>query len=251
MSETPQRLDLSFSVAWEGPWHVGSGYGTATADRLVRRQGGAYGSPLVPGSQVKGVLRHHCERLAAALGCPVVSPHQIGPNPPDELLDNFGPLAHSRLLIDRLFGSRYQGGCLFVEDLVRPTTKNPAMARMHSRTSIDRVSGTARDRTLFVTEVIEPDDTSLQGRVRARHPAGVLTQFDGMPYEYALLVAGLITLDSFGGDKSTGLGRCRISIIDDGLRWNGEPMQTEAALAGFREIDEWGAWVEEVRGASR
>jgi len=32
-----QRLDLQYTITWLGDWHVGSGYGTALADRLIRR----------------------------------------------------------------------------------------------------------------------------------------------------------------------------------------------------------------------
>src|SRR5258708_504450 len=117
MSDMPQRLDLVFLIHWEGPWHVGSGFGSAAVDRRIQsrvrkeihgKDSRNVAVPFVPGSQLKGVLRHHCERLAATLRCLVVSPHTHGPRAEDELLDGFRPLASSPLLIDRLFGSRYQ-----------------------------------------------------------------------------------------------------------------------------------------------
>ena len=52
----PQRLDLCYHIVWRGRWHVGSGYQSAVADRLVQRL--LDGAPFVPGSQIKGVLRH-------------------------------------------------------------------------------------------------------------------------------------------------------------------------------------------------
>ena len=72
----PQRLDLNYDIVWQGRWHVGSGYGSATADRLLQRMGGTNGDPFVPGSQIKGVLRHHCERLALALDLEAINPHE-------------------------------------------------------------------------------------------------------------------------------------------------------------------------------
>ena len=33
----PQRLDLCYKIVWTGRSHVGSGYQSAVADRLLRR----------------------------------------------------------------------------------------------------------------------------------------------------------------------------------------------------------------------
>ena len=120
MTATPQRLDLMFRIEWEGTWHVGSGSGAVQADRLIRRRGGRGGMPFVPGSQLKGVLRHQAERLAAALGREVVSPHATGRDQQEGLVRHFRPLNDSALLVDRLFGSRYQGECLFVDVALAP-----------------------------------------------------------------------------------------------------------------------------------
>ena len=241
----PQRLDIGYRIAWNGRWHVGSGYGSAAVDRLQQRLGGA-GAPFVPGSQVKGVLRHQCERLALALGLEAVDPHAGAGEGDRSLVEHFQPLAKSTLLIDRLFGSRYQGECVFVTNAVpgKGGEGNAAKPAVAARTAIDRVTGTVMERHLFTTELIEAD-VELQGAIRARHPGGVLTQEDeGLPYEYALLVAGLLSLDTLGGDKSTGLGRCEVRI--ESLRWNGENMSPEAALTSFEER-EWADMIEMLR----
>jgi CRISPR/Cas system CSM-associated protein Csm3 (group 7 of RAMP superfamily) len=251
MNRTPQRLDVTFSITWQADWHVGSGQGTSHVDRLLRRRAcGPQGErlPFVPGSQIKGVLRHQCERLLALLGGEVVSPHVVGSQAEPALLMHFRPLARSPLLIDRLFGSRYQGECLFVDDAVPPRDGGRLASRLHSRTSIDRVTGTAREQTLFVTEVACGRDTTLQSRLHARHAPGTLTQDnDGFPFEYALLLAGLLSLDQLGGDKSAGLGRCRITIAGAAVRWNDRPDYPLAeALKGFEE-PEWFAMLQLLR----
>ncbi len=146
MNRTPQRLDVRFLIHWESHWHVGSGEGTAGVDRMQRRRAWAPAKaqvPYVPGSQIKGVLRHQCERLAAMLGAKVVSPHAVGRDTSIALVHAFCPLAQSELLIDRLFGSRFQGECLFVEDAL-PTGEPWPASWFHGRTSIDRATGTAR-----------------------------------------------------------------------------------------------------------
>lgn len=250
MNRQPQQLDVAFTITWEAGWHVGSGLGTARVDRLLRRRAcGPHGErvPFVPGSQIKGVLRHQCERLVALHGGSVVSPHVVSRDIEREALAEFRPLARSELLIDRLFGSRYQGDCLFVEDAVPVGTGRQA-PMLHSRTSIDRVSGTARDRTLFVTEVAQSGGPELHSYVRARHPMGVLTQDgDGFPIEYALLLAGLLSLEALGGDKSTGLGRCRVTIPGQTVRWNNRHDYPLTNALRTLEDPDWFAFLQLIR----
>lgn len=235
----PQRLDLGYRIAWDGRWHVGSGHQSAAADRLQRRweSRGRDGAPFVPGSQIKGVLRHHCERLAIALGLGVVDPHSGAESGDRSLVTHFRPLATSDLLIDRLFGNRYQGECLFFTNALPATSipVNPTMVA--ARTAIDRATGTVREQHLFTTEMVEKG-ISLQGGIRARHPRGVLTQDeDGFPYEYALLVAGLLSMETLGGGRSVGLGRCEVSLEPDSFRWNDQVITLDDALRSFKEPD--------------
>ena len=237
---TPQRLDMRFRITWQGRWHVGSGHQSAAVDRLQRRSNfqDRDGAPFVPGSQVKGVLRYHCERLAGALELESVDPHSGAEAGDGGLVKHFRPLAKSDLLIDRLFGSRYQGECLFVGnalpmDLVRGNSTAVAV-----RTAMDRVTGTVREQHLFTTELAN-QDVGLRGDIRARHPSGVLThEADKFPYEYSLLVAGLLSLEALGGDRSVGLGRCELSLEADSLRWNDQVISLDDALRNFEE-EEW------------
>ena len=270
----PQRLNLHYRIKWQGRWHVGNGYQSAAVDRLQRRarlpfqhesdmtynQSAEVGKPaqqrslvpVVPGSQIKGVLRHHCERLAIALGLRVVDPHAGTEAGDRSLVANFRSLANSDLLIDRLFGSRYQGECLFVTNaLPVPAALERHPPTVAVRTAIDRVTGTARDQHLFATELIE-QNVCLHGDIRARHPRSVLTQDEdgeGFPFEYALLVAGLLSLESLGGDRSMGLGRCEISLKPSSLRWNGKAISLDDALKSFEEV-EWADMLELLRESS-
>lgn len=253
----PQRLDLTYCVQWQGNWHVGSGYSSAAANRLVRR---CQGMPFVPGSLVKGVLRHQCERLVLALGQQAVDPHATSDEQEKRLVKYFRPLRDSPLMVDRLFGTRYQGECLFVDnavyqqkeqasshDAADDVCKNLNDSMLRTRTAMDRVTGTVAEQHLFTTEINEAPNVTMWGRLRARHPAGVLTQDeDGFPFEYTLLVASLLSIDALGGDKSAGLGRCSFSIPESSLRWNGEDYTCDEALASFDEHydksenrDEW------------
>ena len=238
----PQRLDLCYEIAWNGRWHVGSGYQSAVADRLLRRMEGVNRDPFVPGSQLKGLLRHQCERLALALGLEAINPHAVTPEDEKDLVTHFTPLTNSKLIIDRLFGSRYQGECLFVTNAMPVSSDNAEnsdnaknKAVVQTRTAMDRVTGTVMEQHLFTTELVE-EKINLQGKIRGRHPAGALTQYDGgFPYEYTLLLFALPLLDCLGGDKSVGLGRCNIKIREESLLWNGCHISLDNALQNFQE----------------
>lgn len=235
-----QRLDLCYEIVWKGRWYVGSGYQSAVADRLLRRMGGD-GAPFVPGSQVKGVLRHQCERLALALCLEAVDPH-------DErsLIGHFTPLSKSHLIVDRLFGSRYQGECLFVTNAMPVLPDGEKKTSVQTRIAMDRVTGTVMEQHLFTTELPE-GAINLQGKIRGRHPAGVLTQYDDeFPYEYALLVAALLSLNALGGNKSVGLGRCKVKLKGKTLCWNGVHIPQDDALQNFQEED-WQTMLELLR----
>ena len=89
---------------------------------------------------------------------------------------------------------------------------------------------------LFTTEFAE-GGANLQGAIRARHPAGVLTQYDGgFPYEYALLLAALLSLDALGGDK-----RCWfwVDVRFDSKRrqcgWNSQHISSDEAFQSFKD----------------
>ncbi|MGQ4807409.1 hypothetical protein NKDENANG_00757 [Candidatus Entotheonellaceae bacterium PAL068K] len=244
----PQRLDLHYRIDWQGRWHVGSGYQSAVADRLLRRMGGRVGPPFVPGSQIKGVLRHQCERLAQALNLEVVEPHASSEEHNRRLVAHFTPLARSDLVVDRLFGSRYQGDCLFVANAM-PVSCVESRASVRARTALDRVTGAVMAQHLFTTELAE-GSINLRGSLRARHPVGVLTQDDdGFPYEYALLMTALLSLDALGGDKSVGLGRCAVNLEPKSLRWNGQPICLDDALKSFQDL-EWNEMLDLLRQES-
>ena len=244
----PQRLDLCYHIIWQGRWHVGSGYQSAVADRLLRRL--PNNAPFVPGSQIKGVLRHQCERLALALGLEVINPHAGIEEDEKNLIRHFTPLKKSDLMVDRLFGSRYQGECLFVTNAVPMSPAEKSMTSVQARTAIDRITGTVMEQHLFTTELTE-SDVKLQGKIRARHPAGVLTQYeDGFPCEYDLLIAALLSLDALGGDKSLGLGRCEVQIEPESLYWNDQRIPLDEVLQSFQEED-WSEWVDILREESR
>lgn len=254
-----QRLNLNYALSWHGNWHVGSGFRTAATDRLIQRMGVRDGLAFVPGSQLKGVLRHTCEGLVQALGLDAVDPHATSDQQERRLVENFRPLSSSDLIVDRLFGTRFQGDCLFVDNAMplpvqTSETQTAENSVVRTRTAMDRPTGTVREGHLFTTEMAD-SSIKLAGRIRARHPAGVLTQFDeGFPYEYAILIASLLSIDMLGGEKSTGLGRCNIEI--DKVVWNGVAATAADCLQPLGELAECDSeslkeWIHDLRSEVR
>lgn len=259
MNAQHQVLRIRYQIHWESPWHVGSGFGTVGIDRMLRFRVAAVGDlqsqtaqlrivPYVPGSQLKGVLRHQCERLIDACGLEVAPPHVLSSEPPTLVLENFRPARDSNLLIDRLFGSQYEGESVFVEDAL-PVRLTGNDWQVYGRTAVDRLVGTVRSGHLFFTQVAIKHLSPLEGRIIARHPPGTLTQDQaGFPYEYALLVAGLLSIDKLGGDKSAGFGACRVHIVQ--LDWNETTNYDVGEALQILSDPEWAEWVRLVRSES-
>jgi CRISPR/Cas system CSM-associated protein Csm3 (group 7 of RAMP superfamily) len=256
MNQTWQFLEVTYCLQWQSPWHVGSGMSSIGVDRLVRVRVAAVKNPFsgqrilrrvpyVPGSQIKGVLRHQCEKLYAIWSPEVASPHSSGADPPVSLLQGFRPLNQSPMLVDRLFGNCYQGECLIVEDAV-PEEWEDNYSTIYGRTAIDRMTGTVREATLFFTEVTSQTFPQFRGRILGKHPPGSLTQDDdGFPMEYSLLLAALVSIDALGADKSVGLGRCQISV--EKIVWNNnQQLSLDEALKPLQD-PEWAEWLKTIR----
>lgn len=64
----PIHVTIALRLLLETPLSVGaSGSQGGLADKSIQRDG--WNRPLIPGSQLKGRVRHYCERLARSLGC--------------------------------------------------------------------------------------------------------------------------------------------------------------------------------------
>ncbi len=241
------RLDLEASIRFDmgpisgGRWHVGSGFRTAGVDRMVRRFPGRTGVPFIPGSQIRGVLRNQCERLLVALGGEYSDPHGVLPaDGTPWALETFKPLRDlpKRVVVDRLFGTRYDGERLFVSNAFPEQPAGGSGAGWQTdavtRTSMDRLLGIVAEGKLFTTEVVS-STVPYRFTLRGRHRSDELTVLEGYryPVEYALLIAGLLTLDSIGADRSAGFGWCTVSV--DRMTYQGEPVEVEEVVRFLRE----------------
>jgi CRISPR/Cas system CSM-associated protein Csm3 (group 7 of RAMP superfamily) len=218
MPDRTDRIKLTYALTFEAGFHCGSGLSRLLVDRAVRRD--AKGYLIVPGSTVKGTLRDRCEQIAKLFGLIARSPHDEA----EALKEYIAPD-----LLARLFGSRLRGGGLCFDDLtMAPEDRAFFDATMSLQTSqrtqvsLSRRTGAARPEALFSSEF---------GFTGIRFNGEISGHISDLPlegdaecptYGLLLLLTGLISLDRVGGNKSTGLGRCRTEIasltINNGLR---------------------------------
>lgn len=181
------------------------GGGAATADTetdapLLRYPNG---SPVLPGSSLKGVLRSGAEALLRTvdirLACDVLSDTRrclagTKSAPPN--------VSAHLCWTCRLFGNPLLAGRVRVEDFPAPAD---AVTFVRDGVAIDRAELKVADRKKFDYEVVAPG-THFTGRIAVDSPApedlGLLDALLG------LLDSGLLTV---GGGRSRGLGRVRLA----------------------------------------
>src|SRR6266566_678685 len=62
VAQRTDRVQIDYTLAFETPFHFGTGTRIGLIDRTVVRDAEEY--LYVPGSTIKGVVREHCEQLA-------------------------------------------------------------------------------------------------------------------------------------------------------------------------------------------
>lgn len=221
-------IEISIRIQFQGRWHVGSGGGKGLVERAVLLNGKK--EPYIPGSTLKGVTRQCCEDLAETLGLEVADPHDL------TNIATFESLQKNHYIVERLFGSRYEGECLFFRDASLPLGGKffPSLHLLPiTRTKIDRLTGCAAEDHLFSTEYGEP--LILEGSILGYHPLLTFPESKRFPLEYLLLIAGIGNLSRLGADKSIGKGMLEVEILE--IKWNGNKVLQAAALSDFRELE--------------
>lgn len=220
------NIKIALDLHFISKWHAGSGESSLSIDRLIQRD--ARGWPFIPGSTLKGMVRENCEKLSRTLNFPEpADPHQIDLT----IQDRFQPLDKLESPVDRIFGNKYQSGNLFFRDARLDTPPPHYFVRNQSRTSVYRVLGTAREHHLFSSEYVAP--MTLSTLIEGYHRKMTYLNEGDTPYEYCLLIAGIMSLERLGGDKSTGSGKVRIQI--NSIEYNGISLDKESV---FEYLDE-------------
>jgi CRISPR/Cas system CSM-associated protein Csm3 (group 7 of RAMP superfamily) len=232
MPERVVNIRLSYMLTFESAFHCGTGLPRLLVDRAISRD--ADGALFIPGSTLKGVLRDRCDQIASLFGLSTRFPH-------DEVaaLQEYA----TRDLSSRLFGSRLYPGALYFDNLVMSPDdydilrETPALqSQNRTQVSLSRRTGTARPRFLFSSE-FGLTGLRFEGEVYGYVPDIAIDrdQPTGPTYALTLLLAGLMALDRIGGNRSSGMGRCGVSISS--LQVDGEPSNPVTWLGRLADLE--------------
>jgi CRISPR-associated RAMP protein (TIGR02581 family) len=252
-----RRFEFTGILTTETGLHIGSGQGDFTTDACFVRTGA--GQPYIPGSSFKGALRSTVERMSASLpgrlrtclldasgpgdrNCPTVhkgwqaafsQERERGLNEDGIAAWLYGGaggrFSHVTLCDTcRLFGSPYVASKVSMHDLYLTTTTH---TEVRHGVGIDRDTGTARAQIKFDYETLPaqvPFDFKL-----------VVEELDEREEArgLGLLCCGLREFErgrvALGGNRSRGLGACRLQLTQI----------TES------ELGDAGAWLDRLLGA--
>ena len=221
---------------------VGAGGSSGSlADKPILKN--ADGRLVIPASQVKGRLRHECEKLARSLHWPVcksptaqymcpqranISEPEAFNIPPYQLKERIGqthlerdegytPQAHC--LICQIFGNPALPARLRVSDLVCTATEDEIPEVLRPGVSINRRRRTAEEQKLYFLET-SPANLGLlfEGSLQLLPSWRLADGSVPAPFAKALILTGLKHIHALGGSKSAGLGW---------LHWQGLEQHTD------------------------
>jgi CRISPR/Cas system CSM-associated protein Csm3 (group 7 of RAMP superfamily) len=203
-------LVASLSIFFDTPPSVAAaGASGSIADRVAERNG--RGQFVIPGSQVKGKVRHACEQVLGSAGFSICESPRAATMCPNH------PATESICAVCRIFGNPSARSPLHFHDLVARLDlgqdSSNLQASLRSMVSINRRRGTASDKRLFMVETAPylpelefVNERAITGRLDSSAQASVL-------------LAGLKLITAWGGMKSRGVGwmaRLEARITFDG-----------------------------------
>lgn len=242
------RIELTYELAFQTPFHCGTGLRAGLIDRAVVRD--AMGYLYVPGSSIKGALRMHCEglaRLYERAGEDV----QAGIDSPHDTKKALWGMGNRITMVTRIFGSQRYPGRLFFDD-ARQSEEDQKQydsrergkeakgkyrrlqTDLYTQVRLDRPTRTAVPGALYTSE-FGTRDIVFQGNITGWLKCTATEDLPEQPtYSLLLLLAGSHALERLGGNKSTGKGRCRCNLTR--VLINGEPCVEE----------QWKSWLDHL-----
>lgn len=229
MSDANETTDLRLELAITAltPMCVGaSGSSGGLADKALQRD--AWNRPIIPGSQLKGRVRHACERIAASLGLPICTapaeptmcPHspRVTRESVEELDRLRAGVPARQCVICAIFGSAMYPSPLIFGDLAAtppatpfpPERPYPPDERLRPGVGIDRRRGAALENVLYLTETTDAG-LVFRGAIRGRWRNTPRAQVEPL---VGLLVAGLTLTTRWGGGSSRGLGWAEVQLAE-------------------------------------
>lgn len=183
---------------------VGAGGSTGSlADKPIVRN--AQGQLLIPGSQLKGRLRHECEKLARGLGWTIFSaplPKNLSPMTVESRFEDKYTVPGYRgyhCLVSQIFGDPILPSRIFVDDLICSIPGTDLAEILRPSVTINRRRRTSDEKKLFFLET-----SPVNAQLKFEGEIYLLPQ--SPEYSEALIMAGLQHINALGGSKSAGLG---------------------------------------------
>lgn len=208
LAELPNStIDYSITAIIDTALCIGSGGSSGSlADKPIVRN--AEGNLLIPASQLKGRLRHECEKIARGLNwdtCYSPNPQNMCPQRAG-LTDNFARKEYKipkddknhHCLICQIFGNPVLPSRIIFDDLVCEEDPENLPEIIRPGVTINRRRRTAEENKLYFLE-ISPANTKLRF-------TGKIYLSNVPDYAGALILAGLRHINALGGSKSAGLG---------------------------------------------
>ncbi len=204
---------ISLTAIVETGMCVGAGGSSGSlADKPVVRT--AQGKLLIPASQIKGRLRHECEKLARGLGWAICqSPVAKTMCPQREGLtgnfarENYYLNNNYHCLVCQIFGNPALPSRVLFDDLICDESPENLEEVLRPGVTINRRRRIAEAEKLYYLETT-PTNIDLKF-------SGAIHFLPNCPdYAKALIVAGLHHIHALGGSKSAGLGWLRWDLDD-------------------------------------
>ncbi len=204
-----QIINIKLTAIIDTALCVGAGGSDGSlADKPIIRN--AQGQLLIPASQLKGRLRHECEKIARGLGWEIfASPKSQTLCPTEEQVSEKFKSRYQidgyrgyHCLISKIFGNPILPSRIVVDDLICDIERENLPDVIRPGLTINRRRLTAEENKLFFLET---------------SPANNQLEFTGEihllpecpPYAKALILAALRHIHALGGSKSAGLGWLR------------------------------------------
>jgi CRISPR/Cas system CSM-associated protein Csm3 (group 7 of RAMP superfamily) len=197
---------------------VGAGGSSGSlADKPIVRN--SEGNLVIPGSQIKGRLRHECEKIARGLHwavCYSPNPQTMCPQRAG-LTENFDrPEYHvsgyegKHCLICKIFGNPVLRSRILFDDLICMEDPENLPEILRPGVTINRRRRVAEEQKLYFLET-SPANTQLKftGQIHlfdAPKNANAPDNANDPDYAGALILTGLRHIHALGGSKSAGLG---------------------------------------------
>ena len=199
-------VSISITVEIETALCIGAGGSTGSlADKAIVRN--AAGQLLIPGSHLKGRLRHECEKIARSLGWWVSESPTAAKMCFEQVPESFRHQQSYQVdsypgyhcFISQIFGDPILPSRVIVDDLTCLYSRNELAQVIRPGVSLSRRRQTAEDSKLFFLET---------SPANARLPFhGEIHLLQGYPiYTQALLACAFAHIHAIGGNKSAGLG---------------------------------------------